>query len=106
MNEQAANSDLIDLAAEIVSAYVSNNSVPSSDLPNLIAEVHRAVRSTHAGTSEPEPEPLKPAVNPKRSAFPDYIVCLESVKKLKSLKRHLHKHYDLTPEEYRDMWGL
>jgi len=106
MNEQAANSDLIDLAAEIVSAYVSNNSVPSSDLPNLIAEVHRALSSTHAGTSEPEPEPLKPAVNPKRSVFPDYIVCLEDGKKFKSLKRHLRTHYDLSPEEYREKWGL
>jgi MucR family transcriptional regulator, transcriptional regulator of exopolysaccharide biosynthesis len=106
MNEQAANSDLIDLAAEIVSAYVSNNSVPASDLPNLIAEVHRALNSTHAGTTEPEPEPLKPAVNPKRSVFPDYIVCLEDGKKFKSLKRHLRTHYDLSPEEYREKWGL
>jgi predicted transcriptional regulator len=106
MNEQAANSDLIDLAAEIVSAYVSNNSVPASDLPTLIAEVHRALNSTHAGTSEPEPEPLKPAVNPKRSVFPDYIVCLEDGKKFKSLKRHLRTHYDLSPEEYREKWSL
>jgi predicted transcriptional regulator len=80
--------------------------VPSSDLPNLIAEVHRALSSTHAGTSEPEPEPLKPAVNPKRSVFPDYIVCLEDGKKFKSLKRHLRTHYDLSPEEYREKWGL
>jgi predicted transcriptional regulator len=106
MNEQAPNSDLIDLAAEIVSAYVSNNSVPASDLPTLIAEVHRALSSTHSGTSEPEPEPLKPAVNPKRSVFPDYIVCLEDGKKFKSLKRHLRTHYNLSPEEYREKWGL
>jgi len=106
MSEQAPNSDLIDLAAEIVSAYVSNNSVPASDLPTLIAEVHRALSSTHSGVSEPEPEPLKPAVNPKRSVFPDYIVCLEDGKKFKSLKRHLRTHYDLSPEEYRDKWSL
>ena len=106
MSEQAPNSDLIDLAAEIVSAYVSNNSVPASDLPTLIAEVHRALSSTHSGTSEPEPEPLKPAVNPKRSVFPDYIVCLEDGKKFKSLKRHLRTHYDLSPEEYREKWSL
>ena len=106
MNEQAPNSDLIDLAAEIVSAYVSNNSVPASDLPTLISEVHRALSSTHSGTSEPEPEPLKPAVNPKRSVFPDYIVCLEDGKKFKSLKRHLRTHYDLSPEEYREKWSL
>ena len=106
MSEQAPNSDLIDLAAEIVSAYVSNNSVPASDLPTLIAEVHRALSSTHSGVSEPEPEPLKPAVNPKRSVFPDYIVCLEDGKKFKSLKRHLRTHYDLSPEEYREKWSL
>ena len=101
-----ASSTYMELAADIVSAYVSNNSVPASDLPNLIAEVHRALSSTHAGTSEPEPEPLKPAVNPKRSVFPDYIVCLEDGKKFKSLKRHLRTHYDLSPEEYREKWAL
>jgi predicted transcriptional regulator len=106
MNDQTTGTDLIDLAAEIVSAYVSNNSVPASDLPALIAEVHRALNSTHQGNVEPEPEPLKPAVNPKRSVFPDYIVCLEDGKKFKSLKRHLRTHYDLSPEEYREKWGL
>ena len=56
--------------------------------------------------NEPEPEPLKPAVNPKKSVFPDYIICLEDGKKFKSLKRHLRTHYDLSPEEYREKWGL
>jgi predicted transcriptional regulator len=106
MNDQTAGADLIDLAADIVSAYVSNNTVPASDLPSLIAEVHRALSNTHAGVNEPEPEPLKPAVNPKKSVFPDYIVCLEDGKKFKSLKRHLRTHYDLSPEEYREKWGL
>jgi predicted transcriptional regulator len=106
MNDQTTGADLIDLAAEIVSAYVSNNSVPSSELPALISEVHRALNNTHAGMNEPEPEPLKPAVNPKKSVFPDYIVCLEDGKKFKSLKRHLRTHYDLSPEEYREKWGL
>jgi predicted transcriptional regulator len=106
MNEQATNTDLVDLAAEIVSAYVSNNSVRPSELPNLIAEVHRALSSTHAGTSEPEPEPLHPAVNPKRSVFPDYIVCLEDGMKFKSLKRHLRTHHEMSPEEYRHKWSL
>jgi len=106
MNEQTASADLIDLAAEIVSAYVSNNSVPAQDLPTLIAEVHRALSSTHQGVNQPEPEPLRPAVNPKKSVFPDYIVCLEDGKKFKSLKRHLRTHYDLSPEEYREKWGL
>jgi predicted transcriptional regulator len=106
MNEQTAGADLIDLAADIVSAYVSNNTVPASELPALIADVHRALSATHAGLNEPEPEPLKPAVNPKKSVFPDYIVCLEDGKKFKSLKRHLRTHYDLSPEEYREKWGL
>ena len=106
MNEEPAGADLIDLAADIVSAYVSNNTVPAAELPALIAEVHRALNNTTMGLNEPEPEPLKPAVNPKKSVFPDYIVCLEDGKKFKSLKRHLRTHYDLSPEEYRDKWGL
>ena len=106
MHTENDGADLIDLAADIVSAYVSNNTVPASELPALIANVHRALASTHAGASEAEPEPLKPAVNPKKSVFPDYIVCLEDGKKFKSLKRHLRTHYDLSPEDYRDKWGL
>jgi predicted transcriptional regulator len=106
MNDQTGGADLIDLAADIVSAYVSNNTVAASDLPSLIADVHRALSNTHSGVQEPEPEPLKPAVNPKKSVFPDYIVCLEDGKKFKSLKRHLRTHYDLSPEEYREKWGL
>lgn len=106
MMEESAQSDLIDLTADIVSAYVANHSVPAGDLPGLIAEVHQALMRTHSGTNEPEPEPLKPAVNPKKSVFPDYIICLEDGKKFKSLKRHLRTHYDLSPEEYREKWGL
>ena len=106
MNDQTGGADLIDLAADIVSAYVSNNTVAVSDLPSLIADVHRALSNTHSGVQELEPEPLKPAVNPKKSVFPDYIICLEDGKKFKSLKRHLRTHYDLSPEEYRETWGL
>lgn len=106
MIEDAASSDLIDLTADIVSAYVSNHSVSTQELPSLIAEVHQALSRTHSGMGEPEPEPLKPAVNPKKSVFPDYIICLEDGKKFKSLKRHLRTHYDLSPEEYREKWGL
>jgi predicted transcriptional regulator len=105
-NDRASNTDLIDLAADIVSAYVSNNSLPVAELPMLIADVHRALNNTQRGMQEPESEPLKPAVNPKKSVFPDYIVCLEDGKKFKSLKRHLRTHYDLSPEEYRDKWSL
>jgi predicted transcriptional regulator len=106
MPEMDEGASLIDLAADIVSAYVSNNTVPAADLPALIASVHRALTGTHQGASEPEPEPLKPAVNPKKSVFPEYIVCLEDGKKFKSLKRHLRTHYDLSPEEYREKWNL
>jgi predicted transcriptional regulator len=106
MNDQSAGADLIDLAADIVSAYVSNNTVPVGDLPALIADVHRALSNTQTGRNDPDPEPLKPAVNPKKSVFPDYIICLEDGKKFKSLKRHLRTHYDLSPEEYRERWAL
>ena len=106
MNDPNGNADLIDLAADIVSAYVSNNAVTSADLPALIADVHRALSNTQMGLNQPEPEPLKPAVNPKKSVFPDYIVCLEDGKKLKMLKRHLMTAYGMTPEEYRAKWGL
>ncbi len=106
MIEDTDTSDLIDLTADIVSAYVSNNSVAAGDLASLISEVHQALSKTHGGTPDPEPEPLKPAVNPKKSVFPDYIICLEDGKKFKSLKRHLRTHYDLSPEEYREKWAL
>jgi predicted transcriptional regulator len=103
----ASPNDLVKLTAEIVSAYVSNNSVSSGDLPALIADVHVAL--TRASTSR-NPEPsrveLKPAVPVKKSVHDDYIVCLEDGKKFKSLKRHLRTHYNLSPEEYRERWGL
>lgn len=105
-NDRAAGGDLIDLAADIVSAYVSNNSLPVGELPTLIAEVHRALNNTQKGLQEAEPEPLKPAVNPKKSVFPDYIVCLEDGKKFKSLKRHLRTKFDMSPEDYRAKWSL
>ena len=105
-NDRATNTDLIDLAADIVSAYVSNNSIPVADLPTLIADVHRALNNTQRGMQEPASEPLKPAVNPKKSVFPDYIVCLEDGKKFKSLKRHLRAQYNMTPEQYREKWNL
>ena len=98
--------NLIELTAEIVSAYVSNNNIDSGELSDLISEVHSALHRTAAGAPEPEPEPLKPAVTVRKSVTPDFIVCLEDGKKFKSLKRHLRTHYDLTPDEYREKWGL
>ena len=106
LDEQATKSDFADLTAGIVSSYVSNNSVRLSELASLIADVHRALSNSQAGTVEPKQEPLTPAVNPKRSVQGDYIVCLEDGRKFKSLKRHLHTHYDLSPERYREKWGL
>jgi predicted transcriptional regulator len=80
--------------------------VRPSELPSLIADIHRALTSSHAGTVEPKQEPLTPAVNPTRSVHPDYIVCLEDGLKFKSLKRHLRTHHEISPEQYRERWGL
>jgi predicted transcriptional regulator len=99
-------SNFIGLTAEIVSAYVSNNTVASGDIPALINQVHAALQRVSSGQAEPSSEPLKPAVPIKRSINPDFIVCLEDGKKFKSLKRHLRTQYDMTPEQYREKWGL
>ncbi|MEM5582278.1 MULTISPECIES: MucR family transcriptional regulator [unclassified Roseibium] len=106
MTDSPVDINLIDLTADIVSAYVSNNTVASTDLPNLISEIYGALEKTANASSEPEPEPLKPAVPIKKSVMPDYIICLEDGKKFKSLKRHLRTHYNMTPEEYREKWDL
>ncbi|GAB4514685.1 MAG: MucR family transcriptional regulator [Roseibium sp.] len=106
MTDSPVDANLIDLTADIVSAYVSNNTVASTDLPGLINEVYGALQKTANASSEPEPEPLKPAVPVKKSVMPDYIICLEDGKKFKSLKRHLRTHYNMTPEEYREKWDL
>lgn len=100
------NGTYLDLTADIVSAYVSNNTVPQGDLPGLIREVYTALEQSGEVVEEVEPEPLKPAVPIRRSIHDDYIICLEDGKKFKSLKRHLRTHYDLSPVEYREKWGL
>ena len=97
---------LIELTADIVAAYVSSNSIASDNLTSLIRDVHKALHRTATGAVEPEAEPLRPAVSAKKSVTPDYLICLEDGKKFKSLKRHLRTHYDLTPDEYRNKWGL
>jgi predicted transcriptional regulator len=96
----------IELAAEIVSAYVSNNSVPASDLPTLIGDVHGAIVRVSSGATVAVPEVAKPAVAPKKSITNDYLICLEDGRKFKSLKRHLRTQYNMSPEEYREKWGL
>jgi predicted transcriptional regulator len=107
METPARNSDtLIELTADVVAAYVSNNPVPVGELSNLIADVHAALGRV-GGSPEPAPvDKQKPAVNPKKSIHDDYLVCLEDGKKFKSLKRHLMTHYGMTPDQYREKWGL
>jgi predicted transcriptional regulator len=106
MADTIGTSHLIDLTADIVSAYVSNNSVSSGDIPALINQVHSALLRVVSGSGEVSVGPLKPAIAVRKSVTPDYIICLDDGKKFKSLKRHLRTQYNVTPEQYRDKWGL
>jgi predicted transcriptional regulator len=99
-------SEIIEMTADIVSAYVGNNSVSANDLPSLIQSVHRALSGVSAGVETVEVAPKEPAVPVKRSITPDYLICLEDGRKFKSLKRHLRTKYNLSPEDYRAKWGL
>jgi predicted transcriptional regulator len=106
MAELETNEDtLLTLTADIVAAHVSNNSVAVNDLPNLIQNVHGALSSIAGSAAAAEPKP-EPKVSIRSSIKPDYIVCLEDGKRLKMLKRHLMTHYNLTPDQYRQKWGL
>ena len=96
----------IELAAEIVSAYVSNNSVPASELATLLGDIHSAIVRVSTGVVVAVPEVAKPVVAPKKSITNDYIICLEDGRKFKSLKRHLRTKYNMSPEEYRAKWNL
>src|SRR5215813_337840 len=96
----------VELTANIVSAYLSNNPTQASEIPNLISQVHAALLRVSSGRVDAPLEPLKPAVSVKKSITPEYLVCLEDGKKFKSLKRHLRTQYNMTPEQYRDKWGL
>src|SRR5581483_649387 len=100
------DTNFIGLTAEIVSAYVSNNTVAVADIPALINQVHAALVRVASGSEAASSEPLRPAVPVKRSITPEYLVCLEDGKKFKSLKRHLRSQYGMTPEQYREKWGL
>lgn len=102
----AGGPNYIALTAEIVSAYVSNNSVAAGDIPALINQVHAALSRVSNGIADGAAESPKPAIALKRSVTPEYIVCLEDGKKFKSLKRHLRTQYNMTPEQYRDKWNL
>jgi predicted transcriptional regulator len=103
MSESNTN---VELAAEIVSAYVSNNSVPASELSALLGDIYAAIVRVASGAAVAVPEAAKPAISPKKSITDEYIVCLEDGRKFKSLKRHLRTQYNLSPEQYREKWSL
>lgn len=107
MSEQDGSAvDYLGLTADVVAAFVGNNSVPSTELPDLIAKVHGALLRLTAPAPVVVEEVLKPAIPVKKSVTPEYIICLEDGLKFKSLKRHLRTKYNMTPEEYRAKWGL
>ena len=104
MSENPNANELLELTTEIVSAHVGNNAIALGDLPQLIQDVYKTLAIV--GTTPAVPERPKPAVPIKKSVFPDYVVCLEDGKKLKMLKRHLKTAYNMTPDQYRERWGL
>jgi predicted transcriptional regulator len=101
-----SQTDFVTLAADIVGAYVSNNSVAPADLPALIQSIYSTLSSAGTKPAAAPVEELKPAISIKKSVTPDFIICLEDGKRFKSLKRHLRTAYDMTAEEYRTKWGL
>ena len=105
-NLEQRESELIELSSEIVAAYVGHNALSASDLPKLIADIYTALKALGNTPAAQESEQLKPAVSVRRSITPDHLVCLEDGKKFKSLKRHLMTHHKLSPQQYREKWGL
>ena len=106
MEECLEQTEIVHLAADVVAAYVSNNTVVATELPTIINDVYDALNSAAIKAVTPPQEEIKPAVPIKKSIQEDYLICLEDGQKFKSLKRHLKTHYDLSPEEYREKWGL
>ncbi len=104
MSEKPNANELLELTTEIVSAHVGNNSIALGDMPQLIQDVYKTLAIV--GTTPAVPERPKPAVPIKKSVLPDYVICLEDGKKLKMLKRHLKTAYNMTPDQYRERWGL
>lgn len=98
--------ETIDMTAEIVSAFVGNNTIPASELPALILNVYQALNSINGGEEPKVETPKEPAVSIKKSVSNDHIICLEDGRKFKSLKRHLRTKYNMSPEEYRIKWNL
>ena len=106
MEADLEKNELVELTAEIVSAYVSNNTVVATDLPGVIHNVFDALSRASSASGAPVREELKPAIPVKKSVTPEYIICLEDGKKFKSLKRHLRTQYGMTPDQYRAKWNL
>lgn len=104
VRDDAAPADIMECASDIVSAYVSNNPIQSAELPDLIREIHSTLKAL--GNSTNGSGTLEPAVPVKKSITDEFLICLEDGKKFKSLKRHLRSKYGLSPEEYREKWGL
>lgn len=104
MSDQPNTTELLELTTEIVAAHVGNNDVTTTEVSQLIQDVYKTLASV--GAAPAAPERPKPAVPVRKSVFPDHIVCLEDGKKLKMLKRHLKTAYNMTPDEYRERWGL
>lgn len=105
MQSQVTTSELLNLTTEIVASYVSNSDVEAADLPGFIQKVYASLTDLATGKAYSASRP-EPAVSIKKSISEDYIICLEDGKKLKMLKRHLKSAYDMTPEQYRERWGL
>ncbi|HAX91897.1 MAG TPA: MucR family transcriptional regulator [Rhodospirillaceae bacterium] len=103
--DASCNEKLLTLATQIISSYVGHNNVSPADLPGLMAVVYQNLSRLGAGVAAPEARP-DPAVPVRKSIMPEYIVCLEDGKKLKMLKRHLKTAYNMTPDQYRERWGL
>jgi predicted transcriptional regulator len=102
-----AKQNVVRMTADIVAAYVGKNAVTHAELPRLIGEVHRALLGALGGQPPRDAQAeAKPIVSIKKSITPEYLICLEDGKKFKSLKRHLRSHYDMSPEQYREKWGL
>jgi predicted transcriptional regulator len=106
MPDTTGTPDVVALAAEIVAAYVSNNTVAAADIPGLLSEVHGALVQAASSAAAGPPATAKPAVPIRRSLGPDYIICLEDGRRFRSLKRHLRTQHNMTPEQYREKWGL
>ncbi|HKM69146.1 MAG TPA: MucR family transcriptional regulator [Stellaceae bacterium] len=101
-----AEEELLRMTADVVAAYVSNNTLPTAQLAEVINAVYGSLKSLEGQVAQPRPEPLKPAVPIRKSVTAEFLICLEDGKKLKMLKRHLRSTYNLTPDEYRARWGL